>query len=145
MQLRLKRVESGLHQKTLGILLGGATQVLISWWESGRYMFGDRYLGRLNRFLGLDPLGSGLTLCPVGCNRREKVKSKTMNLERRQTTATQLRPLQKSVLDIRRKEACPREDLMAPRHLGRTLMKNNVPANPYWVHMLILNYLFRLI
>lgn len=35
MQLRLKRVESGLHQKTLGILLGGATQALISWGESG--------------------------------------------------------------------------------------------------------------
>jgi len=35
MQLRLKRVESGLYQKTLGILLGGATQALISWWESG--------------------------------------------------------------------------------------------------------------
>jgi hypothetical protein len=31
MQLRLKRVESGLHQKTLGALLGGATQALISW------------------------------------------------------------------------------------------------------------------
>jgi hypothetical protein len=43
MQLRLKRVESGLHQKTMGILLGGATQGLISWWESGRYMPGDLY------------------------------------------------------------------------------------------------------
>jgi transcriptional regulator with XRE-family HTH domain len=42
MQLRLKRVESGLHQKTLGILLGRATQALVSWWESGRYMPGDR-------------------------------------------------------------------------------------------------------
>jgi hypothetical protein len=44
MHLGLKRVESGLHQKTLGILRGGATQALISWWESGRYMRGDRYL-----------------------------------------------------------------------------------------------------
>jgi len=44
MQLRLKRVESGLHQKTLGMLLGGATQALVSWWESGRYVPGDRYL-----------------------------------------------------------------------------------------------------
>lgn len=44
MQLRLERVEAGLHQKTLGPLLGGATQALISWWESGRYMPGDRYL-----------------------------------------------------------------------------------------------------
>lgn len=35
MQLQLKRVEGGLHQKTLGILLGGATQALISWWEIG--------------------------------------------------------------------------------------------------------------
>jgi transcriptional regulator with XRE-family HTH domain len=40
MQLRLKRVESGLHQKTLGILLGEATQALIGWWESGRYIRG---------------------------------------------------------------------------------------------------------
>jgi transcriptional regulator with XRE-family HTH domain len=56
MQLRLKRAEAGLHQKTLGTLLGGATQALISWWESGRYLPGDRYLGRINQFLGLDPL-----------------------------------------------------------------------------------------
>ena len=69
MQLRLKRVEGGLHQKTLGILLGGATQALISWWESGRYLPGDRYLGRINQFLALDPmalrvyvLGSGLNI-----------------------------------------------------------------------------------
>jgi len=32
-------------QKTLGILLGGATQALISWWESGRYMPGRQLLG----------------------------------------------------------------------------------------------------
>jgi hypothetical protein len=41
MQLRLKRVESGLHQKTLGVLLGGATQALVSWWESGQYAVSD--------------------------------------------------------------------------------------------------------
>lgn len=35
MQLKLKRVEAGLHQQTLGTLLGGATQALIGWWESG--------------------------------------------------------------------------------------------------------------
>jgi transcriptional regulator with XRE-family HTH domain len=69
MQLKLKRVESGLYQKTLGTLLGGATQALISWWESGRYMPGNRYLGRLNQFLALDAmalrvyvLGSGLNI-----------------------------------------------------------------------------------
>ncbi len=56
MQLRLKRVEAGLHQKTLGTFLGGATQALIMWWESGRYMPGDRYLGRITQFLGLDPM-----------------------------------------------------------------------------------------
>jgi len=55
MQLRLKRVESGLHQKTLGILLGGARQALISWWESGRYMPSQRYLPKVNQFLELDP------------------------------------------------------------------------------------------
>jgi len=58
MQLRLKRVEAGLHQKTLGTLLGGATQALVSWWESGRYMAEDRYLGRINQFLSLDPLAA---------------------------------------------------------------------------------------
>ena len=56
MQLRLKRVESGLHQKTLGFLLGGATQALISWWESGWYLPGPRYLPRVKQFLNLDPL-----------------------------------------------------------------------------------------
>ena len=56
MQLRLKRVEAGLHQKTLGILFGGATQALISWWESRRYMPGPRYLPQVNQFLNLDPL-----------------------------------------------------------------------------------------
>jgi transcriptional regulator with XRE-family HTH domain len=56
MQLRLKRAEAGLRQKTLGTLLGGATQALISWWESGRYMPGDRYLSRINQFLSLDPM-----------------------------------------------------------------------------------------
>ena len=66
MQLRLKRVESGLHQKTLGILLGGATQALISWWESGRYMPGPRYLSRVNQFLSLDPLVSRSMCWPVG-------------------------------------------------------------------------------
>ena len=60
MQLRLKRVESGLHQKTLGLLLGGATQALISWWESGRYIAGPRYLPRVNQFLSLDPLALGV-------------------------------------------------------------------------------------
>jgi hypothetical protein len=30
-QIHLKRAEAGLHQKTLGVLLGGATQALISW------------------------------------------------------------------------------------------------------------------
>ncbi len=56
MQLKLRRLEAGIHQKTLGLMLGGATQALISWWESGRYMPGDRYLGRINQFLSLDPL-----------------------------------------------------------------------------------------
>lgn len=36
MQVGLNRVVSGLHEKTLGILLGGATHALISWRESGR-------------------------------------------------------------------------------------------------------------
>jgi hypothetical protein len=44
MHLRLKRVESSLHQKTLGILRGGPTQALISWWESGRYIHAGRPL-----------------------------------------------------------------------------------------------------
>jgi transcriptional regulator with XRE-family HTH domain len=50
LKLKLKRAESGLHQKTLGFMLGGATEALVSWWESGRYMPGGRYLGRINVF-----------------------------------------------------------------------------------------------
>jgi hypothetical protein len=30
MQLKLKRIEAGIHQETLGLLLGGASQALIS-------------------------------------------------------------------------------------------------------------------
>ena len=56
MQFKLRRGEVGLHQKTLGILLGGATQALISWWETGRYMPGDRYPRGSNQFLSLNPL-----------------------------------------------------------------------------------------
>ena len=66
MQLRLKRVESGLHQKTLGMLLGGATQALVSWWETGRYMPGDRYLGRINQFLSLDPFALRVYIRAIG-------------------------------------------------------------------------------
>lgn|GEM_PF-7088107 len=66
MQLRLKRVEAGLHQRTLGILLGGATQALISWWESGRYMLGDRYLGRIKQFLSLDPFALRVYVRAIG-------------------------------------------------------------------------------
>jgi len=66
MQVKLKRVESGLHQKTLGVLLGGATQALISWWESGRYSPGDRYLGRINQFLGLDPFALRVYVRAIG-------------------------------------------------------------------------------
>ncbi len=72
MQLRLKRVESGLHQKTLGILIGGATQALISWWESGRYLPGDRYLGRINHFLGLDPLALRVYVRASGLQQRRR-------------------------------------------------------------------------
>lgn len=70
MQLRLKRVESGLHQKTLGILLGGATQALVSWWESGRYLPGDRYLGRINQFLELDPMALKVYVRAIGLQPR---------------------------------------------------------------------------
>ncbi len=44
----------------MGILLGGATQALISWWESGRYLLGPRYLPKLNQFLSVDPLALGV-------------------------------------------------------------------------------------
>jgi len=66
MQLRLKRVESGLHQQTLGLLLGGATQALISWWESGRYMPGPRYLPKVTQFLNLDPLAIRVYVLAMG-------------------------------------------------------------------------------
>jgi transcriptional regulator with XRE-family HTH domain len=72
MQLRLKRVETGLHQKTLGILLGGATQALISWWESGRYIPGDRYLGLINQFLALDPMALRVYVKAIGLQHRRR-------------------------------------------------------------------------
>ncbi len=56
MQLRLKRVEVGLHQKALGVILGGATQRLIHLWEVGRCKSSPRYLRQVNEFLSLDPL-----------------------------------------------------------------------------------------
>ncbi len=77
MQLRLKRVESGLHQKTLSILLGGATQALISWWESGRYMPGNRYLGRINQFLSLDPLALRVYVLASGLQQPRSHGAKT--------------------------------------------------------------------
>jgi len=77
MQLRLKRVEAGLHQKTLGNLLGGATQVLISWWESGRYMPGPRYLPRVNHFLNLDPLALRVYVLASGLQQRRRHGHKT--------------------------------------------------------------------
>ena len=72
MRLRLKRVEAGLHQKTLGILLGGATQALISWWESGRYMPSPRYLPILNQFLGLDPMALRVYVRATGLQQRRR-------------------------------------------------------------------------
>ena len=72
MQIRLKRVESGLHQKTLGILLGGATQALISWWELGRYLPGNRYLGRINQFLGIDPMALRVYVLASGLQQRRR-------------------------------------------------------------------------
>lgn len=72
MQLKLKRVESGLHKKTLGILLGGATQALISWWELGRYMPGDRYLGRITQFLSLDSLALRVYALASGLQQRRR-------------------------------------------------------------------------
>jgi transcriptional regulator with XRE-family HTH domain len=76
MQLRLKRVESGLHQKTLGILLGGATQALISWWETGRYMPGPRYLPILNQFLALDPMALRVYIRATGLQQRRRHRHK---------------------------------------------------------------------
>ena len=77
LKLKLKRVEAGLHQKTLGMLLGGATQALISWWESGRYMPGYRYLGRINQFLGLDPMALRVYVRAIGLQPRRRHGHKT--------------------------------------------------------------------
>ena len=77
MQLRLKRVESGLHQKTLGTLLGGATQALVSWWESGRYLPGDCYLNRINQFLILDPMALRVYMLASGLQPRRRNGHKT--------------------------------------------------------------------
>jgi len=79
MQLRLKRTESGLRQETLGLLLGGVTQALISWWESGRYMPGDRYLSRIIPFLELDPMALRVYVRATGMQQRpgHRLKIKT--------------------------------------------------------------------
>jgi transcriptional regulator with XRE-family HTH domain len=77
MQLRLKRVESGLHQKTLGILLGGATQALISWWESGRYMPSPRYLPKVTQFLELDPMALRVYVRAIGLQHHRRHGQKT--------------------------------------------------------------------
>jgi hypothetical protein len=77
MKLRLKWVESGLHQKTLGILLGAATPALISWWESGRYMPGPRYLPILNQFLALDPMALRVYVRAIGLQPRRRYRHKT--------------------------------------------------------------------
>lgn len=76
-QLRLERVESGLHQKTLGLLLGGATKALISWWESGRYMPGNRYLGQINQFLSLDLFALRVYVRAIGLQPRRRNVRKT--------------------------------------------------------------------
>lgn len=77
MQLRLKRVESGLHQRTLGALLGGATQALVSWWEAGRYMPGPHYLPKVNQFLSLDPLALRVYVLASGLQQRRRHGPKT--------------------------------------------------------------------
>jgi len=77
MQLRLKRVESGLHQNTLGTLLGGATQALVSWWESGRYLPGDCCLNRIYQFLGLDPMALRVYVLASGLQPRRRNGHKT--------------------------------------------------------------------
>lgn len=75
MQLKLKRIEAGLHQQTLGALLGCATQALINCWESGRYKPGERYLARINQFLALDPIALKVYVRAIGlqpCRRRQR-------------------------------------------------------------------------
>ena len=78
MQLKLRRVEAGIHQKALGLMLGGATQALISWWESGRYVPGPRYLPKVTQFLNLDPLALRVYVLASGLQqRRQKYGRKT--------------------------------------------------------------------
>jgi len=48
------------------MLLGGATQPLIGWWESGRYMPGERYLGGTNQFLAFDPMALNVYIRAIG-------------------------------------------------------------------------------
>jgi hypothetical protein len=43
-----------------------------SWWESGRYMPGDRYLGRINQFLGLEPPALRIYVWATGLQPRWK-------------------------------------------------------------------------
>lgn len=76
-QLHLERAEGGLHQKTLGLLLGGPTQAFVSWWESGRYLPGDRYLRKLDQFLNLDQLALRVYVLASGLQPGRKHGCKT--------------------------------------------------------------------
>lgn len=65
-----------MHQKIIGALLGGATQALISWWESGRYLPFPRYLLRVNEFLSLDPVAIRVYAARIGFQARRARKAK---------------------------------------------------------------------
>ena len=77
MQIRLKRIEAGLHQKTLGVILSGATQRLVHLWKVGRYLAGPRHLPKLKHFLGLDPLVLRVYVLASGLQQRRRHGNKT--------------------------------------------------------------------
>jgi len=65
MQLRLRRVEAGLFQRTMATLLG-VGQPHLSWWETGKYKPSVGYLRRVNQFLALDPLALNVYVRATG-------------------------------------------------------------------------------
>ena len=63
--MQLERVEAGLFQRTMGLMLG-ISQPHLSCWETGRYKPSAVYLRRLNQFLSLDPLALKVYVSTVG-------------------------------------------------------------------------------
>jgi len=70
-QIKLKRVEAGLFQRTMAAILG-ISQLHLSWWETGKYKPSAGYLRRLKQFLSLDPLALRVYVTGTGLEPRRR-------------------------------------------------------------------------